>query len=136
LATRVLVVDDYAAWRRFIFEALEQVPDLEIVGEASDGLHAVQMAQELQPDLILLDIGLPRLNGIEVAREIRQCCPQSKLLIVTEQSAPDIVQEAFRVGAHGYLVKSHAGQELLDALKRVLSGKRFVSGIAAAASDS
>ena len=128
MATRVLVVDDYAPWRRFILETLEQVPNVEIVGEASDGLHAVQMAQEFQPDLILLDIGLPRLNGIEVAREVRECCPQSKILIISEQGAPEFMQEALRVGAHGYVVKSQAKQKLLSALNAVLAGGRFVSG--------
>lgn len=127
MATRVLVVDDYAPWRRFIFEVLEQAPDLEIVAEASDGLAAVQMAQESQPDLILLDIGLPGLTGLEAACRIRTCSPQSKILIVSEQCELDIVQKALQVGSHGYLVKSLAGQQLLPALSAVLAGKPFVS---------
>lgn len=129
MATRVLVVDDFAPWRNFIFDELEQVPDLEIIAEASDGLDAVQKAQELQPDLILLDLGLPGLNGIEAARQIRSCSPQSKILIVSEQRAPEIVQESLQVGADGYVVKSLAREELLHALNVVLGGGRFVSRV-------
>ena len=127
MATRVLVVDDYAPWRRFVLEVLDQVPDLKIVAEASDGLDAVQTAQRFQPDLILLDIGLPVLNGIEAARRIRTCSPQSKILIFSAQRAPEIVQEALRAGAHGFVFKLHAKQELLPALNGILEGNRFVS---------
>ena|SRR5579859_6479528 len=127
MATRVLVVDDFAPLRRFTEDTLEQVPDFEIVAEASDGLDAVQRAQELQPDLILLDIRLPGLNGIEAVGRIRTCSPQSKILIVSAEPAPEIVQEAFRLGARGYVVKAHATEELLPALSIVLAGERFVS---------
>lgn len=127
MATRVLVVDDYAPWRRFTNRTLQQVPNCEIIAEASDGFAAVQRAQEFQPDLILLDIGLPGLNGIEAARRIRTCSPQSKILIISAQRTPEIVQEAFRVGAHGYVLKSHARQDLIPALNIVLAGERFVS---------
>jgi DNA-binding NarL/FixJ family response regulator len=102
-------------------------PRLRIVGEASDGLEAVQKAQELQPDLILLDIGLPMLNGIEAARRIRELSPKSKILYVSEDRSLDFVEEALRTGAAGYVVKSDAGSELLSAVDAVLLGKRFVS---------
>jgi DNA-binding NarL/FixJ family response regulator len=101
-------------------------PDLQIVGEVSDGLEAVHKAEELQPDLIMLDIGLPSLNGIEAARRIRKLSPESKILFVSQESSTDVVQEAFATGAKGYVVKVDAGSELLQAIDAVLRGERFV----------
>jgi CheY-like chemotaxis protein len=106
---------------------LGKQPELRIVGEVSDGLEAVQVAQELQPDLILLDIGLPALNGIEAARRIREVSPSSKILFMSENRSPDIAEEAIRTGASGYVVKSDAASDLLPAIKAVLEGKRFTS---------
>src|SRR5436305_6528834 len=91
---RVLVVDDYEPWRSFATRTLQQKPELQVVGEASDGLDAVQKAQELQPDLILLDIGLPKLNGIEVARRMVQYSSTVKILFLSEQGSSYIVEEA------------------------------------------
>jgi DNA-binding NarL/FixJ family response regulator len=125
--TRILVVDDYAPWRHFVLTTLQKQPELQVIGEAVDGLEAVQKAQQLQPDLILLDIGLPTLNGIEVARRIREVSPKSKILFVSENRSWDIVEEALRTGAGGYVVKSDATDELLSAVEAVLNGKRFVS---------
>jgi DNA-binding NarL/FixJ family response regulator len=124
---RVLVVDDYEPFRRFSCSTLEIRPDLQVVGEASDGLEAVQKAEELQPDLIVLDIGLPTFNGIEVARRIRKLCPECKVLFMTLESSADVAQEAFCLGAMGYVVKARAGSELLAALEAVLEGRQFVS---------
>jgi len=87
----------------------------------------MRKAKELQPDLILLDIGLPDLNGIEVARRIRDCSPESKILVASGERSPEIVEEAFRSGVHGYVVKGDAGDELIAAVKTVLKGTRFVS---------
>jgi DNA-binding NarL/FixJ family response regulator len=126
-STRVLVVDDYEPWRHFVSAALRSQPELEIIGQVSDGAEAVRQARELRPDLILLDIGLPTINGIEAARRIRECTPQSKILFVSENRSPDIAEEALATGAGGYLVKSYASSELLPAIKAVLEGKRFVS---------
>ena len=124
---RILVVDDYEPWWRFILRTLQQQPELAIIGQVSDGLEAVQQAQELQPALVLLDIGLPTLNGIEVARRIRAVAPTSRILFVTENRSPDIAEKALSTGAGGYMVKSDAASELLPALKAVLEGKRFIS---------
>jgi DNA-binding NarL/FixJ family response regulator len=124
---RVLVVEDYESWRRTLCSALHKQPELQVIGEVSDGLEAVEKAQELQPDLILLDIGLPRLNGIEAARRIRSLSPQSKILFVSQETSPDIVQGALATGARGYVVKSDANRELLPAVKAVLQGRQFVS---------
>jgi DNA-binding NarL/FixJ family response regulator len=124
---RILVVDDYQPWRRFVCLTLEGDPELQVVGEVSDGLAAVQKAQELQPDLILLDIGLPTLNGIEAARQILRLSPQAKILFVSENHSVDIAIEAVRAGGRGYVVKSNAAGELVPAINAVLQGGCFVS---------
>jgi CheY-like chemotaxis protein len=126
-SARILVVDDYEPFRRFIRSTMEQRLGLRVIGEASDGLEAVQKSEELQPDLIVLDIGLPKLNGIEAARQIRKCSPASKILIVSQESTADIVHEAFSTGVLGYVVKADAGSELLPAVERVLQGRQFIS---------
>src|SRR5580658_743298 len=123
---RVLVVDDCEPFRRFVCSTVEKKPDLQVVGEASDGLEAVQKTEELQPDLIVLDIGLPTLNGIEVARRIRKLCPACKILFMSQESSVDVAQAAFSLGAMGYVVKAHAGSELLAAVESVCQGRRFV----------
>jgi DNA-binding NarL/FixJ family response regulator len=105
---------------------LRNNPQIQFITEVADGLQAVEKARELQPDLILTDIGLPGLNGIEAARRIKILSPRSKLIFVSQQSAVDVVREAFRAGASGYVVKSDAGGELLAALDAVLAGKHFV----------
>lgn len=124
---RVLIVDDYKTWRRFFSTSLQNKPDLQVIGQVSDGLEAVHQAQELQPDLILLDIGLPTLNGIKAARQIRIVSPTSKILFVSENRSLDIVREALSTGAGGYVVKSDAGTQLLPAVDAALKGKRFLS---------
>ena len=124
---RILVVDDYEPWRRFVTSVLHVLPEAQIVGEASDGLAAVQKAEELQPDLILLDIGLPTLNGIEAGRRIRQLPHHSKILFMSEYSSPDIVKAALRIGAHGYLAKVDSGNELLPAVATILQDRKFAS---------
>jgi DNA-binding NarL/FixJ family response regulator len=123
---RVLVVDDYEPFRQFLSAQLQDTSSVYLCWEASDGLEAVQKAEELQPDLILLDIGLPKLNGIEVARRIRKVSPRSKILIVSQESSADAVQEALCTGALGYVVKTDAGRELLEGVNAVLRGERFV----------
>jgi DNA-binding NarL/FixJ family response regulator len=100
--------------------------DLGTVLEAMDGVEAVELAQAQQPELILLDIGLPKLNGIEAARQIRELAPQSKILVISQEVSVDIVQAVFSVGALGYVVKADAGRELPTAVRAVLRGERFV----------
>ena len=126
-SSRVLVVEDSEPFRKFICSALGKRPELQIIGEVTDGLEAVQKAEELQPDLIVLDIGLPSLNGINAARRIRKVAPHSKILFVTQESSTDVAQEALGLGALGYVVKAHAGRELLVAVEDVRQGRRFVS---------
>jgi len=124
---RILVVDDYEPWRRFERLTLLARDQLQIIGECCDGDEAIQKADELKPDLILLDISLPKLNGIAAARRIGQVSPNSKILFVTENRSSDIAEEALNTGAGGYIVKSDAARELLPAIKAVLEGKRFIS---------
>ena len=124
---RVLVVDDFAPWHGFVSTTLRKEPELEIVGNASDGLEAVQQAQQLRPELILMDIGLPTLNGIEAARRITEVSPASKILFLSENRSVDVAEKALSNGASGYVVKSDAAGELLPAIKAVLEGKRFIS---------
>ena len=123
---RILLVDDFESWRRLVASMFRQRPELEIICEASDGLEAVHKAEELQPDLILIDIGLPTLNGLEAAQQIRAIAPKSKVIIVTQEKSADVVRQAFRTGANGYLVKVDAGAELLTAIDAVLRGERFL----------
>src|SRR5215831_11151478 len=123
---RVLVVDDYKPWRRFVCSTLDKRPDLQTICEVSDGLEAVQKAQELQPDLIILDIGLPTLNGIEASRQIRQLSPNSRIVFLSENRSLDVVEEALRT-ATAYVVKSDAASDLSRAVEAVLQGQRFLS---------
>ena len=123
----MLVVDDYPTFCDFVRSTLQKRPELLVIGEVSDGRAAVRYSRELQPDLVLLDIGLPDLNGIEVARQIREVAPSSKILFVSENRSREIVTEALRSGGDGYVVKSSAASELLPAVESVLQGNQFVS---------
>ena len=124
---RVLVVDDSEPWCRFVSGVVATEQEWQLIGEASDGLEAVDMAQHLQPDLILLDIGLPKLNGLEAARQIHAVAPKAKILYVSENRSREIADAALTNGAGGYVVKSDAGKDLLPAIRAVLEGKRFIS---------
>jgi DNA-binding NarL/FixJ family response regulator len=125
---RVMVVEDSHSFRQFVSSKLEQKPELWVICEMSDGLTAVQTAYVLKPDLILLDTGLPTLNGIEVARRILETGPESKIIFLSDETDAEIIQEGMNVGAWGYVFKTHAEGDLLLAIDAVLSGKRFVSG--------
>ncbi len=124
---KILVVDDFEPFRRFACSKLEERPSFQIVGEASDGVDAVRRAVELQPDLILLDIGLPVLNGIKAARQIRKHAPGLKIVFVSLDSSPDVVQEVLALGNCGYVHKARAENDLLDAVEAVRQGRQFVS---------
>jgi DNA-binding NarL/FixJ family response regulator len=124
---RILVVDDYEPWRQFLCSTIRMHPQFQVTGQATDGLEAVRQAQELQPDLILLDVGLPTINGIEAARRIRQAFPKAMILFISENRSTEIAEEALRSGGSGYVIKSDAGTELMPAIETVLEGRRFVS---------
>jgi DNA-binding NarL/FixJ family response regulator len=123
---RVLVVEDFAPFRQFICSTLARRHDLQVICEASDGLEAVQKAEVLRPDLILLDIGLPSLNGIEAARRIRALAPESKIIFLSQESSADVVREALSLGALGYVVKTMAARELFPAVEAAIAEKQFV----------
>lgn len=127
-------MDDHEPWRRFVRSALQANPRWKIIGEVADGVAAVHQAHKLKPDLIVLDIGLPTINGIEAARRIRTHASRSKILFLSENRSFDIVEEALRSGGNGYVVKSDAG-ELALGVEAVLQGKRFVSSSLALSSD-
>lgn len=122
-----MIVDDFMPWCSFVRSLLGTQPELQVVGEVSDGIEAVQKAQELKPDLILLDIGLPRLNGIEVARQIRERLPNLKILFLSQESSPEMMQGALSTGAQGYVVKADAHGELLTAVNAILRSETFIS---------
>ena len=113
---RILVVDDFAPWRDQIRSLLDTRPEWTIIGEASNGQEAVEKATDMQPDIILLDVGMPFLNGIEAAKIIGQRCPHSRILFVTQDGDNDIRNAAMRLGAVSYVLKANTGTELLDAI--------------------
>ena len=123
---RTLIVEDYADLRNLLRLTLQKDAQCIVIGEAVDGLQAVQQAEELQPDLILLDLSLPKLNGMEAFRRIRKVSPSSKVVILSQDSSPEVVQGALRLGAVGYLLKSDA-IDLPLALDAILQGEVFVS---------
>jgi DNA-binding NarL/FixJ family response regulator len=124
---RILLVDDFERFRSFTSSLLRKQPGFQIVGDALDGPEAVQKAEELKPDLVVLDIGLPKLNGIEAARQIRLVSPDSKILFLTGNHDPEVARGALATGATGYVAKTDAAVELLIAVEAVLLGKQFVS---------
>ena len=125
---RILVVDDFEPIRKSVCAALRERRDLLVIGEASDGLEAVQKAVELKPDLVLMDIGLPSQNGIEAARQIFNLVLKIKILFLSQESSPEVILEALSFGASGYVVKINAGTDLLPAIEAAISNRQFVSG--------
>jgi len=115
---RILVVDDFEPFRRFVCSTLRKRQNLLVIDQASDGLEAVHKAAELLPDLILLDIGLPTLNGLEAARRIYKLVPDSNIVFLSMEDSAEVVQEALSLGALGYVVKTHGESELLAAVER------------------
>jgi len=125
---RIVVVEDFVAQRALVCSILSSRPELQIVGEASDGLEAVEKAKELKPDLVLMDLSLAGLNGMEAARQIRKLVPASKIVFITQESSPEVVKEAVRLGASGYVLKSEMDIDLLRAIEDILQGKQFFNG--------
>jgi DNA-binding NarL/FixJ family response regulator len=122
---RILVVDDYEPFRRLVCKMLHDQPRLRVIEEIQDGLEVVKKAETLQPDLILLDIGLPGISGIEAARRIGKRAPNIKIIFLTQETSPDLVHEALKLGL-GYVAKAKATNELLLAVETVLQGKQFI----------
>lgn len=124
---RILLVDDLEPFRAVTAAIFERHSRFHVVGVAVDGEEAVQKAQELRPDLVVLDIGLPKLGGIEAARQIRMVCPDSKILFFTGNTFPQIVRAALEAGTGGYVIKVDGAAELLAAVEAVLQGERYIS---------
>jgi DNA-binding NarL/FixJ family response regulator len=125
---RILVVEDHEPFRRMICELLRRRGDLLVVGEAADGLDAIYQAEALRPDVVMLDIGLPMLSGLEAAGQIRAKVPDAKLMFVTNESSMEVVEHAFTTGAHGYVYKPRVLRDVLPVLDAIIRGGRFVSG--------
>jgi two-component system nitrate/nitrite response regulator NarL len=123
----VLLVEDFGVWQDYIVEKLREIPRLRVVDFAADGLEAVRKAKEARPDLILMDIGLPRLSGIEAARQIRKLVPEAKIVYLTAETSVEVAEVALSVGAEGYVLKTDVDSDLLAAVEAVMSGARFVS---------
>jgi DNA-binding NarL/FixJ family response regulator len=124
---RVLVVDDFKPWLSLVKATLDKEPDMRIVGTALDGPEAIAKAKDLQPDLILMDINLPALNGIEAARQMGRMVPKAKIIFVSVENEPELVRSALAAGALGFLNKLDVERELLPAMKAVANGKQYVS---------
>jgi len=121
--TQILVVDDSAPWRLLVSSILERTSSLRVVGEASDGVEAIEKALTLHPDVVILDIGMPRLNGIEAAKRIRQASPKSKVIFLTQESDSDVRSVALSTGATAYLLKSTAAVKLQATIEQAMHGK-------------
>jgi DNA-binding NarL/FixJ family response regulator len=123
----ILVVDDFELFRRSIRFVLKERPEFQVVGEAADGQEAVQKAVQLKPRLILLDASLPKISGIDAAREIRKLVPESKIILMNYESDSQMVQETLSLGISGYFAKTSGEKELLDAVEAVYKGERYCS---------
>lgn len=127
LAVRILLVDDAAHWRKFVSFILRINPELEIVSDASTGDEAVEKAAELNPDIVLLDIHLPGISGLEAGRRILTHDPNTKLVFVSQEGDPEVVHEALRLGAAAFVLKPDAASQLVAAIHSATRGQVFLS---------
>ncbi len=127
MQTRILLVDDHQIVRKGLRVILEQEPSFQVVGEAADGVEAVDLATRLEPDVVLMDISLPSLNGIDATRKILEACPTARVIALTAHAMHDMISGTFRAGAVGYLVKDSAVEELVQAVRTVVGGGVYVS---------
>ena len=124
---RILVVDDWPEWQRFLQRKLESERNFQIVGLASNGLEGVGQAAELQPDVVLMDLNMPVLNGLDATRRIRELSPRSRVLVLSENRCREVVRAAFEAGASGYVVKADSGSDLLAGIRALLENRQFLS---------
>lgn len=124
---RILLADDHAMFRQGVRRLLEEIPGVEVVGEAGDGLELLQLLQRLTPHLIVLDLSMPRLRGVEALYEIKSSCPAAKVLVLTMHKEREYLYHAFKAGAEGFLVKEDAVEELQAAVRALRQGKKYFS---------
>lgn len=124
---RIIIADDHEIVRQGVRNLIENEPGMELCGEATIGRDAVDLVSRIEPDLAILDISMPGMNGIEATRQILKSCPNTKVLMFTMHDAEQLVLEVFNAGAHGYLLKSDAGRHLITAIKTIASGSRYFS---------
>src|SRR3984957_14175390 len=125
---RILVADAHAIVRRGIRDLLENEPDVEVCYEAADGAAALECVKKHKPDMVLLDLTMPEMNGLDAVHAIRECSPETNVLILTMHFSEEVAREAFRAGAHGYVLKSDADTDLLSAVRHVQQHKPFFTG--------
>jgi len=124
---RIVIAEDHTILREGLRSLLSSDPNFEIVGEAEDGREAIKCIEKLKPDLILTDLSMPRMNGMEAIKEIRRISPVTKILVLTVHKTEEYILATFRAGANGYLLKDSTHAELVMAVKKVLSGKQYIS---------
>lgn len=127
MAVTVLLADDHPIVRQGLRHLLEAEPDIRILGEASDGLQAVQLSEKFRPNVLIVDIMMPGLNGLEVVRQVKDRSPATFSIVLSMQSADVYVVEALKSGAAGYVLKETGPSELVNAVQQVISGKRYLS---------
>ena len=124
---KIFLADDHTIVREGLAKLLEGEANLQVVGEAENGREAVGKVEELKPDIVLMDIAMPMLNGIEATRQIRKICPETKIIILSMHSHERYISELFRLGASGYLLKSAAGTDIITAIQASLRGETYLS---------
>ena len=124
---RMVIAEDHTILREGLRSLLSSSPEFEIVGEAEDGREAIQSVEKYKPDLILTDLSMPRMNGMEAIREIKRVSPKTRIVVLTVHKTEEYILATFKAGAHGYLLKDSTHSELIKALKKVLSGKQYIS---------
>src|SRR6266571_1846700 len=129
---RIFIADDHEVVRKGLMSLLQAQPDWEVCGEAADGREAVDKAQQLKPDVVILDIGMPSLNGLEATRQILKSNPQAKVLILTLHDSDQVVREVLNAGARGFLLKSDAARDLVAAVEALRRDKTYFTSKVAA----
>ncbi|PYX32792.1 MAG: hypothetical protein DMG77_02300 [Acidobacteria bacterium] len=127
MTVRILLVDDHPIVRQGLKTLLEAHSGWEVIGEAADGVEAVDKADRLHPDVMVLDVTMPRMNGLEACRLIREKAPGLEILFVTQHDSPQMMREALEAGARGYVVKSNAARDLLEAVEAVSQHRVFTA---------